>query len=85
MGFRQSGVEIVKRRGKEGTCWSGSQGARPRAEQESRWTKNKAGFDSVTEDQRIMTETEGNLMALTRFSTNRFLWAPVMKTTASRA
>ncbi|MDB6027839.1 MAG: hypothetical protein JWM68_4062 [Verrucomicrobiales bacterium] len=46
--------------------------------QESRWKQNEGEFKVITESQKQMIEAERKLTALLRFSTNRFLWAPVL-------
>lgn len=46
--------------------------------EDARWKKNEPLFKTVTDEQKQVVETEGKLTALTRFSTSRFLWAPVL-------
>ncbi len=48
------------------------------AAEDSRWRKNETTFKLITEQQKQMLQAERKLESLVRFSTNRFLWAPVM-------
>ncbi len=46
--------------------------------QEGRWKQNENSFKLITDAQKQLVETERKLNALVRYSTNRFLWAPVL-------
>ena len=46
--------------------------------QESRWKQNEAEFKLITDSQKQLVEAGRKLDSLVRFSTNRFLWAPVL-------
>jgi len=46
--------------------------------QESRWKQNEAAFKLITDAQKQLVETQRKLDSLIRYSTNRFLWAPVL-------
>jgi hypothetical protein len=48
------------------------------ASEESAWKQNEASFQSITKAQSDMATAERKLQSLTRYSTNRFLWAPVL-------
>lgn len=46
--------------------------------EDARWKKNEPAFKTVTDEQKQVADIEQKLTAVTRFSTSRFLWAPVL-------
>jgi len=65
-------------------AWSGTLFLKVRAaqenvqNQESRWKQNEAAFKLITDAQKQLVETQRKLDSLVGYSTNRFLWAPVL-------
>lgn len=46
----------------------------------AKWTNLEDGYQEATENLRAAAELEHNLQSLYKFSTNRFLWGPVLET-----